>query len=53
MNIISKRIKDQIFIDLLWKALRAGYITFDKVFHSTDVGAPQGSIISPIMSNII
>ncbi|KAJ3214147.1 hypothetical protein HK099_007005 [Clydaea vesicula] len=32
---------------------RAGYINFDKVFHNTEVGAPQGSVISPIISNIV
>lgn len=50
---IARRIKDQIFIYLLCKALRAGYISFDKVFHSTNEGAPQGSVISPIISNIV
>lgn len=51
MEILSRRIKDQRFLDLIRKALNAGYYEFNKYSH-TVVGTPQGSIISPILSNI-
>lgn len=51
INILRKRIKDEKFINLIWKFLRAGYVE-DWVFHKTYSGTPQGGIISPILSNI-
>ncbi|MGF2747541.1 group II intron reverse transcriptase/maturase, partial [Bacillus cereus] len=41
----------EAFIELIWKFLRAGYLEEWK-FHNTYSGAPQGGIISPILSNI-
>lgn len=51
INILRKRIHDEYFIALLWKFLKAGYVE-DWMFHNTYSETPQGSIISPIMSNI-
>lgn len=51
IDILSKRIKDQRFLDLIWKALRAGY-TEQRTFKTSLTGTPQGSIISPILTNI-
>ncbi|PGA91142.1 reverse transcriptase domain-containing protein [Bacillus toyonensis] len=48
---LRKRMVDETFIDLIWKFLRAGYLDEWK-FHNTHSGAPQGGIISPILSNI-
>lgn len=48
---LRKRIKDEKWIRLIWKFLRAGYMK-DQKFHRTYSGTPQGGIISPILSNI-
>jgi Type II intron maturase/Reverse transcriptase (RNA-dependent DNA polymerase) len=54
VHLISKRIKDKGFIDLLHKVLRAGY-RFQGQIYSPDIAAtpPQGSIVSPILCNIL
>lgn len=52
ISIIRRRIKDERFINLLWKFLKAGYVE-DWKFHNTYSGTPQGGIISPILSNIL
>ena len=51
MGILRRKISDENFIELIWKFLRAGYLDEWK-FHNTYSGAPQGGIISPILSNI-
>lgn len=51
INILKRKIKDEKFINLIWKFLKAGYIE-DWVYHNTYSGTPQGGIISPILSNI-
>jgi group II intron reverse transcriptase/maturase len=51
INLVQERIIDKPFIDLLYKALKAGYVEQFKFFN-TYLGTPQGSIISPILSNI-
>lgn len=51
MSLIGLRIKDTRFLDLIRKALKAGY--FEATVYSMSlVGTPQGSIISPILCNI-
>lgn len=51
INTLRTRIKDERFITLIRKALNAGY--FDNgAFFSGSLGAPQGSIISPILANV-
>jgi len=54
-NILSKFLEehfnDQRFIDLYWKFVRAGYVEFDNLIYNNK-GVPQGSIISPILSNL-
>lgn len=51
INILRKKIQDERFIRLIWKLLRAGMIENgqDK---PTNLGTPQGSILSPILANI-
>nr|YP_010338939.1 putative reverse transcriptase protein [Erythrolobus coxiae]UNJ19011.1 putative reverse transcriptase protein [Erythrolobus coxiae] len=51
MGIIEDKIKDRQFTKLLVKAINAGYLKFKHIKHDI-VGVPQGSIISPILSNI-
>ncbi|RYD05404.1 hypothetical protein N752_08655 [Desulforamulus aquiferis] len=51
INLLRKRIKDEKFIRLIWKFLKAGYME-DFKFYPTYSGTPQGGIISPILANI-
>ena len=48
---LEERIKDRRFINLIRKSLKAGYFEFKQLSISV-AGTPQGSIISPILSNI-
>lgn len=51
IGILSERIKDERFLRLIRKFLKAGYLE-DWVYHNTYSGTPQGGIISPILANI-
>jgi len=51
VEILAKRIKDERFLRLIRKFLRAGYLE-DWKYHNTYSGTPQGGIISPILANI-
>ena len=51
INILSKRIKDERFLRLIRKFLKAEYLE-DWTFRSTYSGTPRGGIISPILANI-
>jgi len=51
IGILRRRIKDEQFISLMWKLLRAGYME-QWVYHATYSGTPQGSGVSPILANI-
>lgn len=53
VGILREKIQDERFLDLIWKALRAGYMEFKnpKVEMSMS-GTPQGSILSPILANV-
>ncbi|MFN2959483.1 reverse transcriptase/maturase family protein, partial [Escherichia coli] len=51
VNILRRRIKDEAFIELIWKFLNAGYME-NWEYNSTFSGIAQGSGISPILANI-
>lgn len=51
IKLIRTRMKDERFVRLIIKALKAGYFEFKESKHSI-IGTPQGSIISPILCNI-
>lgn len=51
MAVLSQKITDQRFLQLIRKALNAGYMV-DKTPIYDIVGTPQGSIVSPILANI-
>lgn len=51
IEILGERIKDDKFLRLLRKFLKAGYME-DWQYNKTYSGTPQGSIISPILANI-
>lgn len=51
INILRRRIKDEHFIALMWKMLKAGYME-QWTYHRTYSGTPQGSGVSPILANI-
>lgn len=53
IEILNKKIKDQRFLDLIQKMLNAGVwdLETEKIKTFT-IGTPQGSVVSPILSNI-
>ena len=51
IDILRRRIHDEHFIGLMWKMLRAGYME-QWVYRDTFSGTPQGSGVSPVLSNI-
>jgi len=51
LSVIRRDVHDGRFVALIGGALRAGYVE-DWRYHETTCGAPQGGIISPLLSNI-
>lgn len=50
---LEKFIQDRGFIDLVYKLLRAGYYDDKGIYHNNKIGVPQGSILSPLLCNIV
>lgn len=51
LETLSKKIHDNRFLRLVQNMLQAGYLE-DWVWNATLSGAPQGGVVSPILSNI-
>jgi len=51
LEYISQRISDRRILKLIRKWLESGVIEVDG-FHETDLGTPQGGVISPLLANI-
>lgn len=51
LSLLSEKIKDSRFVNLIGKFLKAGYVEQWK-YNATYSGTPQGGIISPILANI-
>jgi group II intron reverse transcriptase/maturase len=51
LDILREKIADDRFINLIRKFLSAGYLD-NWVYHRTHSGTPQGSVISPILTNV-
>ena len=51
LKILSRKISDGRFLELIRRFLKAGYFEFYQIKKSLS-GVPQGGIISPILSNI-
>jgi group II intron reverse transcriptase/maturase len=52
ISLLSEQIQDGRFLGLMKKLLNAGYLE-EWTFNQTLSGVPQGSIVSPILSNIL
>lgn len=52
LKLIRRDICDERFVTLIARALKAG-VMIDGEFHRTDKGVPQGSPVSPMLSNIV
>ena len=52
MKILSKRINDNRFKGLIGRFLKAGIMKESGEWETTEVGTPQGSIMSPVLANI-
>ena len=51
VRILAEKIHDNRFLRLIQQMLKAGYLE-DWKYHETLSGAPQGGVVSPILSNI-
>ena len=51
IEFIQKRVKDSTLLNLIRSFMKAGYIE-DGMLQRTEIGTPQGSILSPILANI-
>lgn len=52
LNVMGRNIKDQQFLSLVQRMLKAGYMD-DWKYHHSYSGTPQGGIISPLLTNIL
>lgn len=51
MEYLEKFIQDKVILKLIWKFLKSGILE-NGLTKSTESGAPQGGVLSPILSNV-
>jgi group II intron reverse transcriptase/maturase len=51
VDLLRKKIRDERFLNLIWKLLRAGYLDIQGQRKDSLAGSPQGGIVSPILAN--
>jgi len=51
MKLVEQRINDRRILKLMRKWLKAGFVKEDQ-FYETELGSPQGGVISPLLANI-
>jgi len=55
-KLLRRHFNEARLFHLYWKIVKAGYVSWDnnkRTFVASDLGVPQGSIISPILSNLV
>jgi len=52
MDRVRRRVGDKRVLALVKAFLKAGILDEDRVWRETDAGTPQGSILSPLLSNV-
>jgi len=53
MSKLGQRVKDKALMHLIGRYLRAGIIDSDGQYFESRIGVPQGSPLSPLLSNIV
>lgn len=56
VSLINKHFSDKRLVNLYWKFVKAGYIEWDSgknKYVNSDLGVPQGGIVSPLLSNLM
>jgi len=51
-GMLKEKIVDPRILDLIREILKAGFVEWDKPWQPTQKGTPQGSPLSPLMSNV-
>ncbi len=52
VTLLHKKIRDERFLNLIWKLLRAGYLDLQEARQNNLAGTPQGGLASPILANV-
>jgi len=52
MVLVRERVADGSVLRLIWSWLKVGYLDVDGAHRRTDKGVPQGSPLSPLLSNV-